>query len=91
VARHSPTNTTRQRRKRDRLAARGLTQCNVWVLPSAVADFRLMAEIVRRHPHLVPALLRDPVSGKFVTLRHVISATARNGEEDGHCRNSNSK
>lgn len=69
MVRHSPTNRARQRRKRDRLTARGLTQCNVWAPASAAADFRLMAEIVRLHPHLVPALLRDPVSGKFVALR----------------------
>ena len=69
MARHSPTNSARQRRKRDRLTAAGLAQCNVWVPASAVADFRLMAEIVRLHPHLVPALLRDPVSGKLVALR----------------------
>jgi hypothetical protein len=50
----------------------------VWVPATAVADFRLMADILRLHPHLVPALLRDPVSGKFVGLRHVRnSATAR--------------
>jgi hypothetical protein len=74
VARHDHTNSQRQRRKRDRLAARGLTQCNVWVPASALPDIRLPAELLRQHPHLVPGSLRDLVSGKFVALRHVRSA-----------------
>jgi hypothetical protein len=52
----------RQRRKRDRLAARGLTQCNVWVPPNAVAELLLQAELLRDHPHLIPGPLRDPIS-----------------------------
>jgi hypothetical protein len=67
----SPTNAERQRRKRDRFVARGLTQCNVWVPPSAVADLLLQAELLRDHPHLIPGPLRDPISGKYVGLHHL--------------------
>ena len=65
----SNTNAARQRRKRDKLAARGLKQCNIWVPASAHADIHLMAELLVRYPHLIPGPLRDPVTGKFVALR----------------------
>jgi hypothetical protein len=69
VARHDTTNTERQRRKRDKLEGRGLTQCNVWIPEAAKADIHLIAELLRAHPHLVAGPLRDPVSGKYVALR----------------------
>jgi hypothetical protein len=72
VFRHTDkTNVARQRRKRAKLRARGLKQCNIWVPPSAHADIHLMAELLQQYPHLVPGPLRDPVTGKFVALRHV--------------------
>ena len=67
VARH--TNAARQRRKRARLADAGLVQCNVWVPAAAAAELRLLAEILRTYPHLLPGPLRDPVSGKLVSTR----------------------
>jgi hypothetical protein len=80
VSRAGLTNAERQRRKRDRFAARGLTQCNVWVPPSAVDDLRLQAELLRDHPHLVPGPLRDPISGKYVGLRHLRSNNSSTGD-----------
>ncbi|MGB9647834.1 MAG: hypothetical protein WA709_11285 [Stellaceae bacterium] len=64
------TNVARQRRKRAKLAARGFKQCSIWVPASAHPDIHLMAELLQRYPHLVPGALRDPVTGKFVALRH---------------------
>jgi hypothetical protein len=83
VSRTGLTNAERQRRKRDRFAARGLTQCNVWVPPSAVDDLRLQAELLRDHPHLIPGPLRDPVSGKYVGLRHLRSNNNIGSTGDG--------
>lgn len=72
MSRHADkTNADRQRRKRDRLTAGGLKQCNIWVPASAHPDIHLMAELLQRYPHLVPGPLRDPVTGKFVALRQV--------------------
>jgi hypothetical protein len=65
------TNAQRQQRKRERLEAAGLVQCNVWVPQAAVAELRLLAEILRAHPHLLPGPLRDPVWGKLVAARKV--------------------
>ena len=69
VSRH--TNAQRQQRKRARLEAAGLVQCNLWVPVSAVAELRLLAAILRAHPHLLPGPLRDPVSGKLVSARSI--------------------
>jgi hypothetical protein len=72
VSRHSDnTNLAWQRRKRVKLKARGLEQCNIWVPPSAHADIHLMAELLQQYPHLLPGPLRDPVTGEFVALRPV--------------------
>jgi hypothetical protein len=51
--------------------AAGLVQCNVWVPAAVIAEIKLMAEILRVHPHLQPGPLRDPVSGRLVGLRIV--------------------
>lgn len=67
VSRH--TNAERQQRKRARLARAGLVQCNLWVPAAAVAELQQQAELLRAHPHLVPGPLRDPVSGKLVSVR----------------------
>jgi hypothetical protein len=71
VSRHTASNAQRQQRKRERLEAAGLVQCNVWVPASAAAELRLLAELLRAHPHLLPGPLRDPVSGKLVSARNV--------------------
>ena len=63
------TNAERQRRKREKLAARGLVQCNIWVPHAAHADIHLMAEIMQKFPHLTVGPLRDPATGKLVALR----------------------
>jgi hypothetical protein len=71
VTRHRQENARRQRRKRERLEAAGLVQCNVWIPAAAVAELRLLAEILRAYPHLLPGPLRDPVSGKLVSAHKV--------------------
>ena len=69
VTRPDRTVAERQRRKRDRLSARGFVQCNVWVPEGVIADIKLMAEIIRAYPHLSVGPLRDTISGKLVALR----------------------
>jgi hypothetical protein len=70
VSKHSPTNAVRQRRKRERLTARGLVQFSGWVPPHARDDLRELVETLQRHPHLTVGTALDPVSGKFVSRRN---------------------
>jgi hypothetical protein len=67
VSRH--TNAERQQRKRRKLETAGLVQCNVVVPAAAVAELQQQAELLRAYPHLVPGPMRDPVSGKLVSVR----------------------
>jgi hypothetical protein len=65
----SHTNAARQRRKRQKLETAGLVQCNVVVPAAAVAELQQQAQLLRAYPHLVPGPMRDPVSGKLVSVR----------------------
>jgi hypothetical protein len=64
------TRASRARRFRDKLSANGMVQLNLWVPVGAADDMRILAAIMREHPHLRPGPLRDPVSGKLVTARY---------------------
>ncbi len=64
---HSPVSLAFDERMR--YTHRQLAVADVLLPHQALADLRLQAEKLRQYPHLVVGSLRDPQTGKFVSLR----------------------
>lgn len=69
------TGAERQARYRQRHRGLGLVSVTVLVPAGSAADLQVLAEGMRAYPHLRPGLLRDPDSGKLVSLK--LAAGAR--------------
>ena len=52
----------------ERQRERGLVSVTILVPIGAVAEFREMGEALRTHPHLLPGPLRDPRTGRLVSV-----------------------
>ena len=63
------SNLARSRAHKQRMAAAGWVQVNVWLPAAVAADLREAAEVIRQHPHLTIGRLVDPVSGQVVGIR----------------------
>jgi len=67
----------RQARYRARLRQRNLIPTTSMVPIGAVPDLQEIAEALQGAPHLRPGPLRDPISGKLVSVKTARRAAAR--------------
>jgi hypothetical protein len=67
------TSAGRQARFRERQRQLGMIPVTVIVPAQTVADLQQIAAAMRAATHLVPGPLRDPLSGKLVSARHVLA------------------
>jgi hypothetical protein len=49
--------------------AAGLVQCLVWAPAERCPELKRAADMMREHPHLVVAMMRDTVSGRLVPVK----------------------
>lgn len=57
----------RRKEYENRQKAAGLKKVTVWVPEGVVVDFQLQAEICRNHRSLFPHMLRDQITGQFIS------------------------
>src|SRR6266851_180547 len=67
----------RQARYRSRQKKAGFTEIALFVPPHAAPDLQLAAEALRQAPHLEIGPLRDPISGKLVSVKSVLRRPRR--------------
>lgn len=65
--------TSRNQQYENRKKASGLDKLTVWVPVAAVPDFQLAAALMCENRHLVLSLLRDPKTGRFVSIHKAVT------------------
>lgn len=68
--------TTRNSRYEQAKRAKQLTKLTVWVPTAAIPDFQLAAHLLCENKHLVLSLLRDPRTGRFVSIHNAVTGDA---------------
>lgn len=68
--------TTRNARYEHAKRSRQLTKLTVWVPTVAIPDFKLAAQLLCENKHLVLSLLRDPRTGRFVSIHNAVTGDA---------------
>lgn len=62
----------RQQAFRDRRAAEGIKQCTVWIPETAIPDFQLLAEAIRRNPTWELGMTLKNERHQFVSVKNAI-------------------
>lgn len=62
------SNREYERRRREA----GEVAVKVWIPEHCRADLHFLCEALRKNPHLVVGPLRDPVTGRLVSLREAV-------------------